>query len=413
MALSSPTVTGMYRIDTLTLRNFRCFAHVQVTFHPRLTVLVAPNGQGKTAILDGVAMAFRLFVDTLLTRSGSRGFARSDIRRALTADRTMEAMLPVELEAAGILDGQPLTWTHTLESDSSRGRTTQVQARAIKEGALRLRLAIQEQADHNGDPPLLPLIAYLGAGRMWGGQRRRVLGSTSRTSGYVDSLSPTADFRGFEEWFRRFSYEARQELESHRASPHQPRQRLTAVCRAVETMLKPSGWVQLEWDLAEDALSASHTERGRLPVRQQSDGIRTLIGLSGDLAQRCVRLNPHLGERAVLETPGVVLIDEVDLHLHPAWQQAVVGLLSAAFPRVQLILATHSPAVLTTVAADSIRVLHLEDGQAEATVPELQTQGVESSHVLAEVMGVDPVPRATAEEPFATCIRHVLQCPDM
>ena len=70
-----------------------------------------------------------------------------------------------------------------------------------------------------------------------------------------------------------------------------------------------------------------------------------------------VRLNPDLGINAVLKTPGIVLIDEVDMHLHPSWQQTVLYDLRKAFPLVQFIVTTHSPQVLTTVPPQSIRAL--------------------------------------------------------
>ena len=92
-----------------------------------------------------------------------------------------------------------------------------------------------------------------------------------------------------------------------------------------------------------------HPEYGRLPLSSLSDGVRNMIALIADIAHRCARLNPHLSEEAARQTPGVLLIDEVDMHLHPRWQQLVVDLLRKAFPSLQIILSTHSPHVLSTV----------------------------------------------------------------
>jgi predicted ATP-binding protein involved in virulence len=100
-----------------------------------------------------------------------------------------------------------------------------------------------------------------------------------------------------------------------------------------------------------------------------------------------------MGDHAALRTPGVLLIDEVDLHLHPRWQQLVIGLLQAAFPALQMILSTHSPHVLSTVDVASVRVITLNHGHGESTIPAFQTRGVESADVLARVMDVDPVPQ--------------------
>jgi predicted ATP-binding protein involved in virulence len=124
-----------------------------------------------------------------------------------------------------------------------------------------------------------------------------------------------------------------------------------------------------------------------------SDGVRTMLALVADVARRCASLNPHLSDKAPQETPGILMIDEVDMHLHPRWQQQVLELLSSAFPALQIIVSTHSPHVLSTVEKSSIRVLHTGGPEAFIETPKIQTRGVESADVLASVMGVDPVPR--------------------
>ena len=113
----------------------------------------------------------------------------------------------------------------------------------------------------------------------------------------------------------------------------------------------------------------------------------------GDIAYRCIKLNPHLGAKAALETQGVVLIDEVDMHLHPSWQQTVLGQLRQAFPRVQFIVTTHSPQVLSTVKRENIRVIGLNrEGQTIAEQPLAMTYGEPSGLVMHSVMQVDPQP---------------------
>jgi predicted ATP-binding protein involved in virulence len=92
-------------------------------------------------------------------------------------------------------------------------------------------------------------------------------------------------------------------------------------------------------------------------------------------------------------TPGILLIDEVDLHLHPEWQQSIIRMLGAAFPHLQLVVSTHSPQVLSTVDVSAIRVVRFLNGSVQVSTPQFQTKGVESADVLAFIMGVDPVPK--------------------
>ena len=114
-----------------------------------------------------------------------------------------------------------------------------------------------------------------------------------------------------------------------------------------------------------------------------SDGQRTLIAMVADIARRACLLNPHLGENAVKDTPGVVLIDELDLHLHPKWQRSIVANLKKAFPKIQFFATTHSPQIIGEVRTEELIVLG-EDGVVQR--PD-QSFGLESGQVLDWVMG--------------------------
>ena len=106
-----------------------------------------------------------------------------------------------------------------------------------------------------------------------------------------------------------------------------------------------------------------------------------------DIAWRCVTLNPHLGPAATHETSGVVLIDELDLHLHPRWQRHVVGDLRRAFPRLQFIVTTHSPFIVQSMKPEE--VLSLDD---PAVRMDYQASSIED--ISEEAMGVEGVQRS-------------------
>ena len=173
---------------------------------------------------------------------------------------------------------------------------------------------------------------------------------------------------------------------------------LEAVRTAINLCLEPSGWGDLDFSVEREEIVARHPIHGELPVGMLSDGIRSMLTLVADIAFRAVKLNPNLGPFAATQTQGIVLIDEVDMHLHPAWQQTVLSSLKEAFPRLQFIVTTHSPQVLTTAPVESIRLLQADidetTGKPVTSVREfhVQTQGVASSTVLAQVMDTDPVP---------------------
>jgi predicted ATP-binding protein involved in virulence len=87
---------------------------------------------------------------------------------------------------------------------------------------------------------------------------------------------------------------------------------------------------------------------------QLSDGYRNLIGMVADIAYRCIKLNPHLGENVISHTPGIVLIDDLDLHLHPNWQKRIVADLKNIFTSIQFVATTHSPFIVQSLKADEL-----------------------------------------------------------
>jgi predicted ATP-binding protein involved in virulence len=132
-------------------------------------------------------------------------------------------------------------------------------------------------------------------------------------------------------------------------------------------------------------------ERGEEPFARLSDGQRNIIAMIADLAWRASLLNPQFGAEAAAKTPGVVLIDELELHLHPAWQRRIVRDLRAAFPLVQFFGTTHSPQIISEVPRECLLILH-EDGTIGG--PDGFIEGRDSNAILRDVMGVSERPDA-------------------
>lgn len=118
-----------------------------------------------------------------------------------------------------------------------------------------------------------------------------------------------------------------------------------------------------------------------------SDGYRSTALMFADIARRMAQLNPQLGESAHL-APGIILIDEVDLHLHPRWQARILEDLRSAFPAVQFIVTTHAPIVISSVEARHLRILASDGVVLQGT----ETYGGNIARVLKTVMGVDERP---------------------
>ncbi len=401
-------------LQTLKLRDYRCFEALDIDFHPQLTVLVASNGAGKTSVLDAIAVAFGPYIGAFDEAKGKH-FEASDIRQLKTrktASHEMEyAPNGVRLGAVGFIPDSlidslsdshpPTSWCRAL-TGSTKAKTTIKDAKELIDYGKRLQEAVRT----HGKEALLPLLAYYGTGRLW--QQKKLtektkIQRTSRTIGYTDCLDPASSYKAFVEWFRYWNLNAKEARikaqETGQPSTHAEFEGyIQSVSNAVNICLQPAGWENIEYSFTHDALVAHHKQFGQLPVELLSDGIRNMIGMVADIAFRATKLNGHLGANAAAQTPGIVLIDEVDMHLHPEWQQVVLQNLTRAFPAVQFIVTTHSPQVLTSVDASCIRALRQTTDPETSAITSvaasvtLQTRGVSSADLLAQIMGVDPVP---------------------
>lgn len=445
------------RIDQITLKNYRCFYALRVDFHPRLTVLVAPNGQGKTTVLDAVKVALWPFVagfDLGSTTNDITGIHIDDVRREQVRVHEMDWRLPSKIEAKGLIRVEHLIHEGVFKPgprdwpepdimrpwDVSRSRDKVKKGTKTKDAFLMGEYSPQEAghgfiicktyetalkgfAEHlqrrifSGQSALtddLPMLGFYGTGRLWSQKKLTTAHeesnpeTQSRTFAYRDCLDPASSYKHFASWFRRAFRSLRdaqiQRLEKGQSLGAGMDPSLTAPIRAVQqatnTLLRPhTGWHTLEYSAEYDELVLNHDIYGKLKVSQLSDGIRNMLAMVGDIAYRCYKLNAHWGEDASKKTHGIVMIDEVDMHLHPSWQQTVLTDLIAAFPKLQFIVTTHSPQVLTTVPRENIRILEEDDGgNTHARMPDFSPLAHESGDALAKIMGTHREPQLELQD---------------
>ena len=189
-------------------------------------------------------------------------------------------------------------------------------------------------------------------------------------------------------WFQKMTI---QQYQREKPSPE-----YVAVCDAMAKCFRSitgcnDAKVQFNMDTNEiDVIYTNqNNEKVRIPVNQLSDGYKCTISLIADIAYRMAILNPQLLDKVLEETEGIVLVDEIDLHLHPVWQQRIIGDLLDIFPKVQFIVSTHAPAVINSVPSDSLIVL--KENQAFGAPNE--TYGKDANTILREVMEVTERPQ--------------------
>lgn len=375
------------RVDRLKLKNFRCYSELNIDFDSKLTVIVGENGRGKTAIFDALAIALEPYLHTFHVQG--RNIVQKDVRRVPVYAEDgihiarMENKYPVAIQLEGCALNKKMSCTRILQQDGTRID----EAEDLLSNGERL---CAEMKQHHAT--LLPAFAYYGTSRIWVDSNLMNTYDNSlddRNTGYEECLEPSSSYNTFGKWYR----SVMQSLENDKLPDDDNKQTCLlvrdAVQQVIDACLASTGLHDLYYNFKLDAFVVSHPDTGEMIVDDLSDGFRSILSMVADLAYRMVRLNPFLGRRAILDTPGIVLIDEIDMHLHPSWQQTVLLDLQKAFPKVQFIVTTHSPQVLGSVPPDSIRVLEWEKEFVGVRRVNFSL-GATSYQILQDIQNVQP-----------------------
>ena len=380
------------RIDRLEIENFKKFSKQTFDLHPKFTLFVGENGAGKTTVLDALAVAAGIWLveppDSTLVNS-DRNILRSEIRLepVTKGDRVQfQERRPVVVRATGrIGDHEDVSWTR--EFGEGRKRRSNAGAKQALEYVKKIYTR-----DDGGEKVLCPVLAYYGAGRAWLSSNERVPkaklnGPARRWAAFYDCFNERIRFAELQKWFSRETTER-----GNRSGRWRPG--FEVVRRAVLRCVPGADDVWFDTDRDQIVLSI---EKNAQPFDNLSAGQRMMLALVADLAIKAVTQNAFLLPpddlgpedeplpRVLQQTPGVVLIDELDVHLHPKWQRRVATDLKETFPSIQFGCTSHSPQVIGEVRPEEIRVLD----EGRVTVPP-RSYGLDSDRILEELMVAKP-----------------------
>ncbi len=342
-------------IKELTLKNFRSFSEVSIPFvdekhseRPSKTIVfIGNNGAGKTAILDALKINLSWLI-ARINRDKGRGIeiADTDIQ-----NRQTFATIETQLDYDNTLYNWQLAKTL-----KGRIKTADVKLSDTTKLAYVFRKQLTEDASNAN----LPLIVYYPVERTVLDIPLKLVTSHNfeQLDGYENALRGV-DFRRFFEWFRdrednehELIMEARSERLTKFGREYGVKgvysvagrtglqdTQLKAVRTAIKTFMTDFDNLRIQ---RKPRLQMLVEKNGKtLDVAQLSQGEKSMMALVGDIARRLAMMNPALENP--LEGFGIVMIDEIDLHLHPNWQRAIVGNLNRTFPNCQFVLTTHSP----------------------------------------------------------------------
>ena len=367
-------------LEKLEIKNFRCFPKLEIEFHPRLSVILAENVGGKTALIDAISYMLNSVLEQILpVRNRFMRFEKSDLRQSPDRNLNLEDF-KVEIESIANISGRQVNWHRSINSNFERKKKNS------KNFKVQIAKCFDEMAT-------LPLISQYGINRMRSAGfsrnyknyvRDKKLG---RLVAYKDCLNANTSVKKISDWF-----EAHSDVSGSTFYGREVENQLDmveGVRSAVDKILEPAGWSNLDWDRTKNELTMHHKSSGRLPLTYLSGGIRTMAMLAADIAIRCAQLNSEFGEDAAKKTPGVLVVDELCLHLHPTLQQTVLERLLATFPRLQLIVSTHSPFLVSSVHKESVYTLYYGEDEFSVNSPNMQTRGADVNQAIQATTDMD------------------------
>ncbi|MDH1726825.1 MAG: hypothetical protein DI542_13315 [Acinetobacter johnsonii] len=401
-------------LSTLTISNFRKILELELNLHKNLTVLIGENGVGKTSLLESIRKNLMWIAATARKENTNGGTIDVDDVNNLNKDKGAYIDCEFQIGNAYKFKGRVARLPEGILSDLKSDLVS------YREIGKKFRLL------NNYKSIDLPLFALYGIDRLSKDARKAKASDFDKLSGYDGSLSSKASFNVFSEWLIRLLktantvvdnvdslkirnqvdsllqagannkdhplYELYEDLVSvlklypNDRTNNQSKKAIKFLEELFRKIYPDLNHIELvNADDGEDKV-ALNLEREIIFLHQFSDGQRVLFGLVGDIARRLLLLNDNLD--LPFNGQGIVLIDEIELHLHPSWQQKIILILRESFPNIQFIMTTHSPHVLSTVDKTEIRIL--KNNLVEQ--PNLQTKGVASSDILEQIMGTYSIP---------------------
>lgn len=347
------------RIEHLYVKNFRGFEEREFTFHPHFNVLVGDNGTGKTALLEALKVAAGSWLRGIRGHNG-KDIQKTDIRESSlynASSGTYEhpRQFDVVVQAAGVF--------RMFSTDEER----RFSWKRVRTDSGMLQSGDQDLVDYartvdnhirGGEPAVLPIIAYYGTDRLHHPTARTQPEALSKEQdspfdGYTDCLDGRVHDKYLTAWIDR------QERIAFKREGKETE--MYALVKEALSGVIPNAR-NVDYDPSREEVVVRFENDTVSPLSNLSDGFRTVLAMVGDLAIRIALLNSrHLENQTLEQTNGIVLIDELDLHLHPKWQRHIVDDLQSVFPQIQFITTTHSPFIVQSLDEGEFRSLEGDD----------------------------------------------------
>ncbi len=364
------------RIEELSIFGYKIFEECKFALNGKSTVIFGINGTGKSTVLSAINYLCRVWVNRLNPAQGKAFSSFSD--EMISVGKT-ELMLQTVIH----MDGKdfPLIRFHEKAKKNQRKAVSSYHSAYYQNFTEQFAEAFLQDEEVN-----MPVFINYGTNRSVLNipDRIRKKHEFDKLSALERAIENELDFRTFFEWYRdQEANEVIEAREQENTSYHDPV--LKCVRYAIEEMIGNVSNLRIKRNPVRMIVDKCGQE---MRVDLLSDGEKCTLAMFGDLARRLSLANPAMENP--LEGSGIVLIDEIELHMHPLWQRKVLKVLRKVFPGIQFIITTHSPQILGE-ADDRYNIFVLsETGRSGCEVRQIKRMdGYDSNMILEKYMGTD------------------------
>lgn len=367
-------------LSRVKIKNFKGIGEKELVFAQGFNLIKGENGKGKTSILEAIAVGMGGFIAGI-PEIATRHISINEIRKEykLTGEGSCECIyrVPVEIEMHANIGDSEYRWMRTRTSVNSSRST--IQPRDI------VRKAEEIASDESSE---LPILIYEAAGRVWEQKKQKAENPFGkkivRTIGYMDTLLEASNIKMLRNWCIKMEmseFKFKKEIAEYEAAKKAVSDFMQAING--DTINK----YMVFYDSQLEELMFQNEEK-ILRISDLSAGYQSLIWMIFDIAYRMALLNPKKG-KDIAFTRGIVLIDEIDMHLHPKWQWNIISALTKVFPNVQFIATTHAPILFAS--AKNVQVIDIDHEEIQYCNSHY---GIDINESIQQFQQTDEVPHS-------------------